>query len=148
MHGAELIGTQAQRFGEVFRVIELCRQQHSEAISGYACAEGAARQTLTYELAELSQHGVAHVHAQVIVDYVQLVDVDVECGPMPRTAFVDDDATHALFEGGAHVQTTQRIEAAFDDANGLPRQDVPEACVAIQAILADFLAKQRQYTDG
>src|SRR6185312_12023507 len=105
-----------------------------EAISGYACSEGAAGQTLTYELAELPQHGVAYVHPEIVVDHVQLVDVDVKCGPMARGVFVRNDTTHALFESGPHVQATQCIEAALDDADGLARQDVAKACVAILEI--------------
>src|SRR6185312_12142729 len=124
----------AQRLGEVLRILQLGREQQCEAISGNTRPECTARQPLAHELTELTQHGVADVHAEVVVDDVKLVDIDVNRGPMAYAILFGHDAAHALFECRTHVQTTERIEAALDDAHGFTGQDVAEACVAIREV--------------
>ncbi len=88
------------------------------------------------------------MHAEVVVDDVQLVDVDVERGPVTRAAFFGDSAADALFESGSGVQTAQGIVTALDDADRLAREDVAQTRVPIDEVLAEILAKQREYADG
>src|SRR5205823_1752902 len=75
------LGAGAQRLGEVLRIVDLGRQHHHEAIAGNAGPEGPGRQAVPQQLAELREHRIADVHAGVLVDGMQLIDVDVERAP-------------------------------------------------------------------
>ena len=131
---AELFRAFAQRFGELRGILELGRQQHGEAIARDARREGAARQPPAQQLADLADDAVADVHAEVVIDDMQLVGIDVERAPGNLAIGLVDHRPHAMLEGLARVKTTHRIEAALDDAGGLARQDVPEARVAIHEL--------------
>ena len=111
----ELLDTFTQRFRELRGIVQLGRQQHREPVAGNARCERTGRQSTPDQLAELPQHRVAHVHAEVVVDDVQLVGIDVQRGPVLGALCVDDDRAHALFERRPCVQTAERVVAALDE---------------------------------
>ena len=96
---AELLGALAQGFGEALGVVHLRRQEHHEAVAGDARAEAPARQALADELAELSEDRVPDVHAGLLVDGVQLVDVEVERAPALSGLALGEHGAHAPLEG-------------------------------------------------
>jgi hypothetical protein len=87
------------------------------------------------------------VHTEVVVDDVQLVDIDVEGAPIARAALVCHRATNALLESRPRVQAAQRIVTTLDDTDGLAREDVAEARIAVDEILAEVLAEQCEHPD-
>src|SRR6185295_4833138 len=77
VRGAQLFRPFAQRLRELGRILEARVQQNGETVAGDARREGAGRQAAAQQLAELRNDSVADVHAEVVVDDVQLVRVDV-----------------------------------------------------------------------
>ncbi len=79
---AELLRAFAQRFAKLRRVIDAGRQQRGESIARNARREQRpARGRRRIELAELADHRVAYMHAEVVVHDVQLICIDIEGAP-------------------------------------------------------------------
>ena len=71
----------AQAFAEHRGLVDFRGHDHREAIAGDARRHRIRRQVLAQQVADLRDGLVAHVHAEVFVDDVQLVDVDVQQAP-------------------------------------------------------------------
>ncbi len=107
VHRAELFDALAQRLGKLLCGFQRHRQQHGEAVArdtGCKCVGGQSR---TDELAQLGQHSISHVHAEAVVDHVELIGVYIDGSPLHRLAGIRGDDTHPLFEGGSGVQPAQ-----------------------------------------
>ena len=104
---------------------------------------------LAQQLADLRDGLVADVHAEVFVDDVQLVDVDVQQAPalVARIGLVEHELD-ALFERGARQQAGQRVVAGFDAGRHAARQQVREMHVAADEFRRVELAEQRQHAGG
>ena len=94
----------AQCLGEALGIVHVRGQHGGEAIAGNARAEGPGGQTLADELAQLPEQAVTDVHAGLLVDHVQLVDVDVERAPVLVAALLEH-RPQAPLELHARVQT-------------------------------------------
>src|SRR6267142_2179484 len=147
MHATELLDACAQRFGEFFGGVQLGRQQHGETIARNARRKRSRRQSLSDELAELPEYGIANVHAATVIDDMQLIGIDVEGTPMPEHAGVDHCA-YAPFECGSGVETAESIVADLDDADRLAPESCGQSGVASGEGIAQVLAEQREHADS
>src|SRR3569833_403366 len=100
------------------------------------------------QLTELAQDRVAYMHAEAVVDDVQLVCVYIQGGPMLRALWISNNCPHTLFKRGTRVQTTERVMTALNESNSLARQNFRQPGLAITKWFAEILTKQRQYADG
>ena len=64
-------------FREFLGIIQLGRQQNREPVARNARRERTGRQSQPDQLTELPQHRVTHVHAETVIDDVQLVGIDI-----------------------------------------------------------------------
>ena len=76
-HG-QLLGALAQRLGEALGVAAAAEAMSTKRSPEMRAPKRPGRQALAHQLAELPEQGIADVHAGVLVDGVQLVDVDVQ----------------------------------------------------------------------
>ena len=139
----------AQSFAEHRRLVDLRGHDHREAVAGNARGHGIRRQMLAQQVADLRDGLVAHVHAEVFVDDVQFVDVDVQQAPAltARLAF-DEHELDALFERGARQQPRERVVTGLDAGGDAPRQQVGEMHVAADEFRCLELAEQREHARG
>ena len=101
---------------------------------------------LAQQVADLRDRLVAHVHAEVFVDDVQLVDVDVQQAPaLPRAIGLGEHELHALLERGARQQPGQRVVTGLDARRDLAREQVGEVHVAADELRRLELAEQREH---
>ena len=104
------------------------------------------RQALAQQFAQLGEHRIAHVHAGLLVDDVQLIYIDVQRTPRLRGLVVRDRA-HAPLESRSGVQAAERIVTALDDADGLAGEDLGDVGIAFRESVRARLAQQCEHTD-
>jgi hypothetical protein len=98
-------------------------QEHGESIAAHPCDQctfaGAARQQLGDTLNDF----IAHMHAVILVDDVQLIDVDVQQTVRVLGRLRRGQLRRGLsMERGRCQKAGQGIEAQADDLRGLARQ--------------------------
>ena len=112
-------------------------------------ANGIRRQMLAQQVADLRDRLVAHVHAEVFVDDVQLVDVDVQQAPaLAARVAVAEHELDALLERGARQQAGQRVVAGFDAGGDSCASEIREMHVAADEFRRLELAEQREHARG
>ncbi len=102
--GSQQLDALTQALRELLRVIQRHRHQNREAVPRDAPREGLRGQPGANELAQLRQHRIAHMHAEAVVDHMQLIGVDVERGPLFGLRRVRHGGAHALLEFRPCVQ--------------------------------------------
>ena len=136
----------AQAFAEHRRLVDLRGHDDREAIAGDARRHRIRRQMLAQQFADLRDGLVAHVHAEVFVDDVQLVDVDVQQAPALTARFAfDEHELDALLERGARQQSRERVVTGLDARGDASRQQVGEMHVAADEFRRFELAEQREH---
>src|SRR5258707_10431930 len=79
---SQLLDPLAQRLREFLGVIELSWQQYREPVARNAGSKGTRRQPVPDQLAQLPQYRVTHMHAETVIDDMQLVCIDIEGAPV------------------------------------------------------------------
>jgi hypothetical protein len=147
--GRQAGDTLAQAFAEHRGLVDVGRHGHGETVAGDARRHRVRRQVFAQQVADLRDGLVADVHAEVFVDDVQLVDVDVQQAPAPRARLgLDEHELDALLERGARQQAGERVVAGLDAGGHAARQQVGEVHVAADELRRVEPAEQRQHARG
>ena len=89
---------------------------------------------------------VADVHAEVVVDDVQPVDVDVQRAPAALAALHPTSAARARCSNAGRVsRPVTAVVAGLDDRRGAARQKIREAALALREFRGIGRAEQREH---
>ncbi len=144
-HVGELRALAAQHLPDLVREIERAvGQEHREAVAGDARRERAGPRLLAQHLGDLADHLVADVHAEVVVDQVHAVDVEVQHALGHRLAPRRELAAHLRLERGAREQRRQLVEVVLQRGRDLARQQLDEPLGARLEVGRVFGAEQRE----
>jgi hypothetical protein len=103
------------------------RKEDGEAVARNARRERARARLPAQHFGDLADQLVADVHAEVVVDHVQAVDVHVQDAFRRRLAARGELAADLCLEGGAREQGRQRVEVVRERGRRLARQQLDQA---------------------
>jgi hypothetical protein len=137
----------AQTAEERARSVELfVREEQCEAIARDARREHIGRQLRADRLGDAHDDGVADVHAVVLVDHVQAIDVGVSDAVFARVAF--EDCQRALLERRTRQQSRARVVRVLQHVGDVASHHLDHAHLArIEVAAREPLEQHQQAND-
>ena len=128
---AEPLERLPQVLGDVLgRVDRRLGHEDGETVARDAGREHARRKALPDALGDAHDHRVADVHAEVLVQHVQAVDVDVDDAVVLLQRLRRQHGVGALLEGGPRQQARRRIVRVHQDVGDAAPEQFDDAHLA------------------
>ena len=124
----------------VGRVHRRLGHEDREAVAGDPRCEHAWRKALPDDLGDAHDHRIADVHAEVLVQQVQAVDVDIDDAVFLAQDFGRQGGLYALLERGPREQARRRIVGVEQDVGDASPEQLDDAHLAqVEVRGAQFL---------